>query len=473
MKIRKRLQVVDKLVPFMTTKKRFKIAIGGRSSGKSHTFALMAAIECAMGHKVACVRQFQNSIKDSVLSLIAKVIKLYDLPGFNVLATEIRHSSGGKIVFLGFQRNTESIKGLDEFKICWVEEAQTLEQSSMQILTPTFRIEGSEIWLTANPQSVEDALSQRFIEIDLPNCDALGIESDDLHMRVKVNFNDNAFFTETAELERQYDAKTMSKALYRHVWLGEYNDSVDSNIILSEWVESAIDCHTKLGWKSEGAIITAHDPANSGDARAVSTRHGHVVIDLDETTKLDINESCTWSMQRARQHGADSYVYDADGCGLGLTAQVAEYWQGSRVNVVAFHGNATVENADKVYQSSNGREVYYRDAFANLRAQKYFELSQRFFKTYQRMEKGEDIHRSELISLPSDLPKLAKLKAELCRIPQIFPASGQFQIMAKKDMMSKLKIKSPNVADCLMMSYVEQRQPRKWDKQLYPDIKFA
>lgn len=463
------------LVPFMGVHRRFKIIYGGRGSSKSQFTAFCMATFCSQGHKIACFREQQNSLEESVKTEIEDEIDRTGLTGFSYTKQRISHKSGGYIIFRGMSRNPSALKSMKGFKYFWLEEAQDVSAESLRVLTPTLRAEDAELWMTANPQSIEDELSQRFIERELPVVKDR-IEYDDLYMRVKINYQDNKWFPKELEAERADDYKRLPRALYDHVWLGAYNDSVDNSIIQSEWFDAAIDAHKKLGFSPSGAVVTTHDPANSGDARAVLTRHGIIITDVQETYSLDINESCDWSMDIARKAGASHYVYDAVGCGLGLKAQITKFWENTSTEIYPFMGGGTVEDADEILsETSDGRKVYTRDAYKNIRAQMYFNLAERFKKTYQAVEKGKYIDPQELISISSDIELLPKLKSEVCRIPQVYNTSGQFQVMSKQDMLKKLKIKSPNLADCLMMSMIKVKSPKgkSWSKRIWSDIAIA
>jgi len=466
------IEVNKALAPFLTVHRRFKIIYGGRGSSKSMFVAMCMGVFTSKGEKVCCFREQQNSLEESVKNEIQDEIIRLGMTGFTFLKDRITHESGGYIIFRGMSRNPSALKSMKGFTRFWLEEGQDVSAESLRVLTPTLREAGGELWITANPKSVEDELSQRFIERELQRADD-GIEYDDLYMRLKINFTDNRWFPPSLEDERLDDYKRLPRALYDHIWLGAYNDSVENSVIQSEWFDSAIDSHKKLGWKPVGAIITAHDPADTGDARAVLTRHGNLIIDVQETTTLDINESCDWAMNIAKNHGADHFVYDAVGCGLALKRQVEAFWKDTRTSTIPFMGGAAVENPDKVHDKSQHRTILVKDVYKNLRAQKYFQLAERFQKTYQAVSKGQYINPDELISISSDVSINHKFKSELCRIPQIYNMSGQFQVMSKHDMMSKLKLKSPNMADCATMSYVQVKTKKDWGKPLAPTINFA
>jgi phage terminase large subunit len=262
-------RIPKKLKPLFTKKKRFKVAIGGRGSGKSMGFAdgfiMKAQTE---GAKVLCGREFQNSIDDSVYGLLAAEIERLQVPGFDVQASRIDSATGGGMRFRGLARNTESIKSLYGFKYYWGEEAQTMSAESIKLLTPSIREEDSELWFSANPRSSADPFSQRFI---VPFQDELakhGYYEDDQHLIVVINWRDNPWFPAELEAERKWDYENLPRAVYDHVWEGAFNDTVDNAIIKPEWFDAAIDAHKldklKEAFKPKGAKIASHDPFNGG-----------------------------------------------------------------------------------------------------------------------------------------------------------------------------------------------------------------
>jgi phage terminase large subunit len=160
-----RMQIPKKLRPFIGTPKRFKIAIGGRGSGKSMSFADMCLMDAqTKGIKTACFREFQNSIDDSVHALLKSEIERLELQGFEVQNNQILLNQEPVFKFRGLARNPEGVKSMHGFQRFWVEEAQTISFNSLKALTPTLREEGSEILFSANPRSSVDAFSQRFIK---------------------------------------------------------------------------------------------------------------------------------------------------------------------------------------------------------------------------------------------------------------------------------------------------------------------
>src|ERR1044072_5266961 len=143
---------------------RYKGLYGGRGGGKSHFFADQLIDDCLThpGLRAVCVREFQVSLEQSVKRVLEDKIKKYDLGSeFRILNSSIETPGDGIIIFQGMQSHTaESIKSLEGYHRAWVEEAQNLSQHSLDLLRPTIREEGSELWFSWNPRSASDPVDK-------------------------------------------------------------------------------------------------------------------------------------------------------------------------------------------------------------------------------------------------------------------------------------------------------------------------
>jgi phage terminase large subunit len=159
---------------------------------------------------VLCTREIQNSIKDSVHKLLKDQINEMGLNDyFIVTRDEIRSKIGSEFIFKGLRHNIQEIKSTEGIDICWVEEAQSVSKESWDLLIPTIRKEGSEIWVSFNPHFVEDETYQRFVVNPPPNA-----------IVVKVNYYDNPFFPDVLREEMEY-LKKIDYNYYKHIWEGE------------------------------------------------------------------------------------------------------------------------------------------------------------------------------------------------------------------------------------------------------------
>ena len=144
---------------------------GGRYSLKSHTVARVLLIRARQSKiRVACFREFQNSIADSSHQLLADLIKQYELNDFKVTDNAIVNTiNGSDFLFKGLRHNEQSIKSIEGIDIAWVEEAQTITENSLEILTPTIRKPGSQIIYTYNRLLEQDPVHKRLVIEGRPN----------------------------------------------------------------------------------------------------------------------------------------------------------------------------------------------------------------------------------------------------------------------------------------------------------------
>jgi len=212
-------------------KARYKVYYGGRGAGKSHSAAKALLVLGAKSQiRVLCAREYQTSIKDSVHKLLCDQITLMGLEGFyEITQSAIRGKNGTEFAFVGLKNNVANVKSYEGIDICWVEEAQTVSRMSWNTLIPTIRKEGSEIWVTFNPELESDETYQRFV-----------LRPPEGAVVQKINWNDNPWFPEVLALEK--DAlKSRDPSAYQTVWEGLCRLTVDGAIFAQEMQVAELD----------------------------------------------------------------------------------------------------------------------------------------------------------------------------------------------------------------------------------------
>ena len=220
-----KLQLPAKIADTIYGEERYKIYYGGRGGAKSWSLAralLVMGIQRPI--RILCAREIQKTIKDSVHQLLCDQIELLGLGRYyEILQTEIKSTNGGRISFTGLKHNTkESLKSHEGVDICWVEEADKVSASSWKILKPTIRKEGSQIWISYNPELEEDTTHQEFV-INPPGNSIV----------VKVGWRDNPWFPAVLEEER-LELKSRNIDEYLHVWEGNCREILDGAIYAEE-----------------------------------------------------------------------------------------------------------------------------------------------------------------------------------------------------------------------------------------------
>lgn len=246
---------------------RYKVLHGGRGSGKSWAIARSLLLGCLeTPHRHLCTREVQKSIKESVHRLLSDQIQAMGLGWFfEILETEIRGKNGSVFSFAGLLNHTiTSIKSYEGYDRCWVEEAQTVSQKSWDILIPTIRAPGSEIWVSFNPLLDSDPVWVMFVEGKRP----------DAWVR-QVNWSDNPWFPQELELERAH-CKVAQPDAYDNIWEGICRPTVEGAIYANEVAQALADERIRpvpydprlkvhaiwdLGWNDQTTIVMAQrDP---------------------------------------------------------------------------------------------------------------------------------------------------------------------------------------------------------------------
>lgn len=214
-----RIKLPPKLRPVFLGEARYRGAYGGRGSAKTRSFAKMAAV---MGYKfgmsgregvILCGREYLNSLDDSSMEEVKQAIREEPwLEAYYEIGEKFIRSKDGRIrfVFAGLRHNVDSIKSKARILLVWVDEAETVSEASWKKLIPTVREEGSEIWVTWNPESRRSATHKRFRE-----------SPPDSAKIVELNWRDNPWFPSVLE-EARLEDKAKRPEDYEHVWEGGF-----------------------------------------------------------------------------------------------------------------------------------------------------------------------------------------------------------------------------------------------------------
>ncbi|AZS78786.1 PBSX family phage terminase large subunit [Achromobacter spanius] len=208
---------------------RYKGAHGGRGSGKSHFFAEALIEECIRSKTDAvCLREIQKSLQFSVKKLLeTKIASMNAGDYFDVQDKVIKSRNGGIIIFQGMQDHTsDSIKSLEGFKIAWFEEAQSASQRSLDLLRPTLRAPGSELWFSWNPRFAIDPIDV-LLRGENPPPNSVVVEA---------NYSDNPWLPQELVDEMEYD-KRRDPDKYAHIWLGKYQQNSEARVFKNWTVE--------------------------------------------------------------------------------------------------------------------------------------------------------------------------------------------------------------------------------------------
>lgn len=203
---------------------RYKVLYGGRGGTKSWTVArVLLALGNARPLRILCAREIQNSIKDSVHRILTDQAAAMALP-YQSTEQEIRHPNGTVFFFTGVRTNPQRVKSMEGIDICWVEEAERVSKASWDILLPTIRKQGSEVWVTFNPDLEEDATYQMFVLLPMPDT-----------WKRKVDADDNPWLSEELRQLRAHAYATDPDAA-ANIWGGEPRKATAAQILRGKWV---------------------------------------------------------------------------------------------------------------------------------------------------------------------------------------------------------------------------------------------
>ena len=275
------LKVANVYKPLWKNAKRRNYIYGGRGSGKSHDVAeycLFRAYQSKI--KVLCTRELQNSIADSVYSLLKNKITDMKLDFFfTVYKDRIVGNNGSEFIFKGIHNNVSEIKSMENISIAWLEESQSLSRESIDVIVPTIRAPGSILIFTFNPYKDNDP-----IYMEMKNA----TEED---LVIKANYSDNPWFPEELRLEMERDKKNDYQK-YLWVWEGECLGLSDAQIFRGKYVVENFETPKNADFHFGADWGFANDPTTLvrsfivGNDLYIDMCAGKVGCDLEDTPSL-------------------------------------------------------------------------------------------------------------------------------------------------------------------------------------------
>ena len=407
------LNMPEKLLPFILkiNEYRYFLGEGGRGGGKSQGLSrILSYLGEQKKLRMVCGRETQNSISESVYSLICDLIRANNL-AYDILSTKITHKvSGSTINFRGFrQQGAFNIQGMEGVDVLWIDEAQAITKQTLDVLIPTIRKDKAKIFFTMN----------RHIEHD-PVYEFLIGRKDCLH--VHINYDENPFCTEALKTEAA-ECKAKSEADYAHIWMGDPLQQTEDNVFTYKELKDTQHNHHPLR-EGYGLRIGGFDVARYGDDKCAAVTvqqmgalHWEQTFQ-DQWDKRDLNYTTGRILTTSNEQNLDRAVIDEDGIGAGPLDTLnkgrgLEQFVGFRNLPLGFQRN-------KFYGNERTANVY---------------------KLKELVAKGHiTITDEETIR-------------ELCTLKYKYD-NYQRKILISKDVMRKPphNVKSPNIADALIMA---------------------
>ncbi|MCT8750876.1 PBSX family phage terminase large subunit [Glaesserella parasuis] len=283
------LNLPPKLIPVFTLQDvRHRGAYGGRGSAKTRTFAKMTAVvayqRAMQGENgvILCGREFMNSLEDSSLEEIKQAIQSEPwLADFFEIGEKYVRTKCGRIsyIFTGLRHNLDSIKSKARILLAWIDEAESVSEMAWRKLLPTVRENGSEIWLTWNPEKKGSATDLRFRQ-----------HQDESMAIVEMNYSDNPWFPDVLEQERLRDKARLDDATYRWIWEGDYLEESEAQVFRGKYQELEFKPLPDFEGPYHGLDFGfAHDPTAAikcwvfNDELYIEYEAGKVGLELDDT----------------------------------------------------------------------------------------------------------------------------------------------------------------------------------------------
>nr|UVN01015.1 MAG: terminase [Bacteriophage sp.] len=394
---------------------RYYCYSGGRASGKSTAVAQSLILRAASQPiTVLCAREFQNSITDSVHKLLVGTIRKFGLQGFEITRDGINHINGSTFIFRGLHNNLQSIKSIEGVDVCWVEEAQTISDTSLTTLIPTIRKTNSTLIFTWNPLTSHDAVWTYFVTS----------ESTERHKQTCH------WHTTFEDVERLLSPDVLAmieadreSADFGHIWLGLPYSDTDNQLISDSMLNEAIHRTPE-----DGPVTFGVDVARYGNDRtALTIKKGNRIETLESWTHSSIVDTGERIRLRASQYHPIDIRIDDTGVGGGLT-DLLKSWQ-LPVTGINYAGKAK----DPQYPGI-ASELWFD--FAAMLPQ---------------------------LSINPQLADLAKLTTELTTRKWQITSRNQRQIESKQDYKDSMNLGSPDLADSVLLACYEPPKLPSWD----------
>ncbi len=431
----KLLDIADPLIPVMTLTNdyRYFLLEGGRGGGKSQAIArFILYLADKYDLRIVCGRETQTSITESVYSLMTDLINYYNL-NFEIFSTKIvSRTTGTTINFRGFrEQGAFNIQGMEGVDILWVDESQAITKATLDVLIPTIRKNNAKIFFTMNRHVHNDPVYAMFIG-----------RADCLH--IHINYLENKFCTQALKIEAAECFKK-SQSDYDHIWLGlPLSKSEDQVFSHSEMLACAAN-HYPLR-QGYGYRLTGFDIARFGDDKCAAVAiqqmgalHWEQIF-ADEWDHKDLNYTTGRILVTTNEQGSNKSIIDEDGIGAGPLDTLNKGRGDDRF--VGFRNPTISYTVNKFYANNRTANAY----------------------------KLKDMILKGWICIPSQA-----IRDELETLKYTFDHQQRRILIPKDVMKAKFKIKSPNLADALIMAVslvgeIKEQQDEQYNQGNQPSF---
>ena len=404
-----KIEIAEVFKPLLNESWRIKFYYGGRGGGKSYAFADSLLL---LGRQkklfIACLREIQDSIKDSVYKLLCDRISAWGLNDYKIFENKIENRvTGTRFIFRGLRdQDVNNIKSLEGVDIAWIEEAHTITRKSWNILSPTIRKDGSEIWISMNREEENDPLWV-----------LVGSKPDERTLVRKVNYYDNPFCPEELRLQAE-KCRRESPEDYEHIWQGEPIRQGNYKLISSQKVRQAF---VKKMDGCTSPLVIGLDIARFGDDQtSFCFRRGRWCIRFESYRKLDNVAVANLATNFIRTCQPHRIFMDVGGQGAGVYDILKDRGFGEIIRGIYF-----------------GEKALNDERYYNRRAEMWDEVRQWL-----------DMKPS--VQLPPD----EELLDDLTSINKKYDRRGRLRLEEKDELKKRLG-RSPDKGDALALTFAE------------------
>jgi len=310
----------ERVSPKMELARNFKGNIigarGGRSAGAKTTGMVSLNVQESNRefHRVACLREIQDSLEESLYQAVEEAVDKLRYPGWKFPRSQgyCESPAGSKWIFKGLKdmraaRNTKGLQGFDRFLL---DEAATIAGDSLDVLLPLLgKAAGARLFFAYNPETEIDPIAEK-VWIPYSN------DPDALLLDMRPEGLDNPWWNSAAQ-KLSDKMKLVDADLWEHVYGGQPRKKGQNAVMSRVLIRRAME---RRSGKTGGLKQVGVDVARFGDDKTIiSVFQGMRQTALDEFVQQDIIRTANRAWYAAGRDKSIPIKVDDDGVGGGVT----------------------------------------------------------------------------------------------------------------------------------------------------------
>jgi phage terminase large subunit len=278
---------------------------------------------------------------------------------------------------------SDNIKSLDNVDICWVEEASSMTQKTLDTLLPTIRKQNSQIIFTYNRSKMNDPVHVTLATNPAPNT-----------IVQEVNYYDNPFFSKTLNDERLRFKATRAEEDYRHVWLGK--PYIEENVLIrGDLLKKSFETYKAQSYKNFLPVMGVDVARSDFDKSVITVRQGDKVISITKYINMRGNELSDEIIRMKQIYNVAFILVDS----IGVGASPCDF----------------LEKKGYAFSPINFGAKAQNPKYRNVRAESYVRLRDAMMKGLEIMKDDELWDQLEYIPIDTESEKIKLLSKERIR----------------------------------------------------------